>query len=476
LARPNGAYKPGVVNNTDITVAKAQVTLRLNGGSLGAGGGNAPDTVGKYGPIALYVGGTAPASFKDLAYADLNARPYEDEKVGTNFRMRKLSEFYYGYSAAIADIDKDGNQDVISGPIIYYGPSFNVGREYYAGITYNPTSEWPIASMVNLAYDWTGDGWIDMLNMSGNAGVGTGTLAINPRGENRRWDLAPVMVPPAGTIGNEETLLKDIDGDGKPELIHTGQNTLRYSKADPANPTGPWIVKTISEPGPWGVNIGHGMGIGDINADGRADYVTTYGWWEQPPAGNTGLWTHHPEQFGRWGASQGGAGGAEIGIYDVNGDRLNDVVSAMEGHGFGLAWWEQKKDAAGKITFVQHTIMDTALDATNAGGVWFTQPHAVTFADMDRDGIQDMIVGKRHHSHFQYADPDNWGMPVLYWYRTVRNARAPGGAEFVPNLISNRSGVGSHIGLGDLDKNGTTDIAVSGASGTFVFFNNIPRR
>ncbi len=330
-------------------------------------------------------------------------------------------------------------------------------------------------SMVNLAYDWTGDGWIDLLNMSGNAGVGTGTLSINPRGENRRWDQAVVMAPPAGTIGNEETLLRDIDGDGKPELIHSGQNTLRYSKADPANPTGPWIVKTISEPGPWGVNIGHGMGIGDINADGRMDYVTTYGWWEQPPAGNAGLWTHHPEEFGRWGASQGGAGGAEIGIYDVNGDRLNDIVTAMEGHGFGLAWYEQKKDAAGTITFVRHVIMDSALD-TNAGGVFFTQPHAVAFADMDRDGLMDMIVGKRHHSHFQYADPDNWSMPVLYWYRTVRNARAPGGAEFVPNLISNRSGVGSHIGLGDLNKDGTTDVAVSGASGTFVFFNNIPRR
>lgn len=44
----------------------------------------------------------------------------------------------------------------------------------------------------------------------------------------------------------------------------------------------------------------------------------------------------------------------------------------MEGHGFGLAWFEQKKDASGKITFVRHMIMDTALD-NNAGGVFFTQ-------------------------------------------------------------------------------------------------------
>jgi hypothetical protein len=212
------------------------------------------------------------------------------------------------------------------------------------------------------------------------------------------------------------------------------------------------------------------MGIGDINGDGRMDYVTAYGWWEQPERGSTALWRWHPVQLARWGGSQGGAGGAEMGIYDVNGDSLNDVVTSLEGHGFGLAWYEQRRDANGRITFVQHTIMDSVLDQ-NAGGVWFTQPHAVTFADINQDGLLDMITGKRHHSHFQYTDPDNWGMPVLYVYRAVRNPKAPGGAEFVPELVHNRSGVGSHIGISDLNKDGTPDIVTSGPSGTFIFFN-----
>jgi hypothetical protein len=145
-------------------------------------------------------------------------------------------------------------------------------------------------------------------------------------------------------------------------------------------------------------------------------------------------------------------------------------VTALEGHGFGLAWHEQKRDANGNITFVQRTIMDSVLD-DNAGGVWFTQPHAVTFADVNQDGILDMITGKRHHSHFQYADPDNWGMPVVYVYKVQRNPKAAGGAEFVPELIHNRSGVGSHIATGDLNKDGTADIVTSGASGTFIFYN-----
>jgi hypothetical protein len=246
------------------------------------------------------------------------------------------------------------------------------------------------------------------------------------------------MQPPDGVVGNEETLLRDIDGDGKPEIIHTGQNTLRYSKPDPNNPTGPWQVTTISEPGPWGVNISHGMGVGDIDGDGLKDYVTAYGWWQQPAKGSgEKFWKYHPVEFARWGASQGGAGGAEMGIYDVNGDRLNDVVTALEGHGFGLAWHEQKRDAGGTISFVRHTIMDGFLDK-NAGGVIFTQPHAATFADIDLDGVPDLITGKRHHSHFQYTDPDNWGPPVLYVYKVVRNPKASGGAEFVPELMHHR--------------------------------------
>jgi hypothetical protein len=62
-------------------------------------------------------------------------------------------------------------------------------------------------------------------------------------------------------------------------------------------------------------------------------------------------------------------------------------------------------------------------------------------------------------------------MPVVYLYKAVRDAKAPGGARFEPELIHNRSGVGSHIATGDLNKDGTIDIATSNASGTFIFFN-----
>jgi hypothetical protein len=81
------------------------------------------------------------------------------------------------------------------------------------------------------------------------------------------------VVPNAST---EIELLKDIDGDGKPEVLFGGDGALEYPKPDPANPTAPWIVHQISEKS--GVNP-HGMGIGDINQ-------------ERDPAGNISFVRH----------------------------------------------------------------------------------------------------------------------------------------------------------------------------------------
>jgi FG-GAP repeat protein len=53
----------------------------------------------------------------------------------------------------------------------------------------------------------------------------------------------------------------------------------------------------------------------------------------------------------------------------------------------------------------------------------------------------------------------------------VRNSKAPGGAEFVPELIHNKSGVGSSFDVVDLNKDGRPDVITATAFGTFVFFN-----
>ena len=423
--------------------------------------GATDDRSAGYGSIALYVGGSNPVRFKDVSFKDLNRRVLPAEKVSSRFRLQRLDDFYYAWGAAAADFNRDGVLDVVAGPYYYIGPDYTTRREIYITPTFNPSTQFA-SSMIDSAWDFTGDGWPDVL-----AGESRPmSLYVNPKGEPRRWERHPVLPQ----ITSELAVVRDLDADGTPEVVFgTGGpgGTIVFAKPDAANPTAPWIVHPISEPG---LGYGHSMGVGDINGDGRMDVLQAAGWWEQPTAGPVqGPWTYHPQAFGRWGRAEG-AGGAELTVYDVNGDRLNDVVTGLNAHGWGLAWFEQKRDRDGSISFTRHMIMDD-YSTSNAGGVVISEMHAAAAADIDGDGVQDFITGKRHWSHLDsYTDPDPYGPPVLYWFRTVRDAKAPGGARFVPELIHNRSGVGSQFSVVDLNKDGALDVVTSTNRGTFIFW------
>ena len=453
-APPDSSVKTNDWNRVEVLVDADIFRSNVNGrGSAIAIDGN----TGTFGPIALYVGGTGEARFKDLALRDIARRVTPTEQTASRFRAQRFEDFYQGWSAAAGDFNHDGVLDVTIGNRFYLGPSFTDSREVYAGQPYNPAKEYSPA-MVNFAFDYTGDGWDDILVVESRTPV----LYVNPKGESRRWTRYAVISVP---VTSESIMFKDIDGDGKPDVTYGGASSVQWVSVDPSNPTGQWKTYTVSQPGvPSSI---HGIGAGDINGDGKVDIIAPHGWWEQPAGGPTQTpWTFHQGAFGR----NGNAGG-NIEVFDVNGDKLPDIVTALAAHGFGLAWYEQKRDAAGKISFVERMIMND-FGSQNAGGVTFTELHALTIADIDGDGIQDIVTGKRHWAHLDsYTDADGQGPAVLYWYRTVRNQKAPGGAEFVPELINNRSGVGSMIQVADLNKDGAPDIMAATTRGGHIFWN-----
>jgi hypothetical protein len=469
VPRPDTALHPGEWNQVEILLDANIVRGFLNiFGSETADGVTDGDG---FGPIALYSGGTGEVHYKDVAYKNLALKVREPEVTSNHFREQRLSDFYYSWGAGAADINHDGIMDIVSGPHVYYGPDYTKHSEIYLAIASNPSDTYTYDDWMQFVGDFEGNGWPDALNCNfsaGPAGTAGCTLYSNPKNEPRRWTKHLVVTP----FSTEIAVVRDLFGDGKLELVYGGGGTIRYAKPDPANPTGPWITRSVSENG---YSNAHGIGVGDVNGDGRMDIVNAYGWWEQPAdekqqagtmasAAAAKPWKFHPAAFGRYGRN--GMGGSVMGVYDVNGDGLNDVVTSLNAHGFGLAWFEQKKDGS----FVQHMIMDD-FGTKNAGGVTFSEPHGTAFADVDGDGITDLIVGKRFWSHRDdFLDPDAYGPAVLYWYRTVRNPKAPGGAEFVPELINNHSGAGSDIFAADINKDGAMDILTATRFGTFVFW------
>jgi hypothetical protein len=456
LTEPS-ALKPNDWNDLDVVIDANIFRPWVN--TSANGGGAADDDLGKFGPIAIYVGGSGEVRFRDVSYRDLSLKRFVKEELSPNYRMLRLTPFYYSFASGAADFDRDGNMDIVSGPFIFLGPDFTKVREFYMALSTNPSTNFS-SNWLEFAGDYTGDGWPDVL-LASTSGT---RLYVNPKGEPRRWDWHAAVVPPAPNV-SEVSVMKDIDADGKPDLVYASAGAVRWAKPDPANPTGPWLSTQVGEPGTYAA---HGIGAGDVNGDGRVDILNVYGWWEQPAKATTEMWPYHPQAFGRQNG-RGAPGGAEMCVYDVNGDGLNDVVTSLQAHVFGLAWFEQKRDAGGKISFVQHMISDN-FATKNAGGVVFSEPHGSTSADMNGDGIPDFIVGKRFYSHNEsYTDPDPYGAPVLYVYRTVRNKQAPGGAEFVPELVHNQSGAGSQVLAVDLNKDGVMDIVTSGELGAFAF-------
>jgi hypothetical protein len=154
--------------------------------------------------------------------------------------------------------------------------------------------------------------------------------------------------------------------------------------------------------------------------------------------------------------------------YDVNGDGLNDVITSIEAHGYGLSWFEQVREGE-NITFKEHRFMDRKPEQ-NKYGVKFSQLHAIDLIDMDGDGLKDIVTGKRFWAHGSEGDAEPGAPAVVYWFQLVRNSDKS--VDWVPHLIDDNSGIGTQVVAGDLNGDKLPDIVVGNKKGTFVHLHS----
>lgn len=344
--------------------------------------------------------------------------------------------------AAVADFNKDGVLDIVSGAYWLAGPDY-APRAFRAG----PAAANWVRSNSALPYDVDGDGWTDIII---GAWEEAGVMWYRNPGDFRlrrglHWEEGQ-LTPTKGRI--ERMDLHDYDGDGVPEI-----HTVSYVKEEPVEIYR--FVKTANGPGLEKFVLGtegggHGYAWGDVNADGREDLLTEVGWYERPAEGPFArAWTFHPD-------SALPHPSCPFAVDDVNADGRLDILFGRA-HDFGLYWWEQEPSASGATAWKKHVIDES-----------WSQGHVAAVADLDGDGENELITGKCVWAH-QGSDPGAEDPAVLYYYDWDRTT-----AEFVRHEIG---GPGEDIGLGrqlvvqDLNGDGKLDLVAPGYTGLWLLLN-----
>jgi hypothetical protein len=331
-------------------------------------------------------------------------------------------------TVAFADINKDGKLDIVSGEYWYEAPAWTPHR--FRDLKFQ---DGYIANFCDLALDINKDGYPDIISCLGfehrivwmeNPGKKGGAWREHPIDQGQFVEFA--FLVDLDNDGKAEELLPDYLGDTAPTVWYEVKN-------------GEFVKHVVSTK-----SYGHGIGAGDVNGDGRTDIITPKGWFEAPPDPRTGQWIWHPDfDLGETGF---------IYAVDVNGDGRKDLV-ASAAHDYGIFWMEQGPDSH----WTKHIIDDT-----------WSQSHALTMVDINRDGRPDFLTGKRYMAHDH--DPGAREPLGIYWYEFLVEQ---GKVAWVKHVIdySSRTGAGMHIPVADLYGDGGLDFAVAGKNGLFLFEN-----
>lgn len=392
---------------------------------------------------ALFIGILFLLTCWNLCYSQLA------EKTSAQFKKHILSTEFVSEGVAVADVNKDGKTDVLAGAFWFEAPTWKQ-HEIVAGKSFDPAKEYS-DSFLNFSMDVNLDGWSDLI-VVGFPGT-IGLWYENPRNVDRYWEKH--IVSDTVGIGNESPSFVDIDNDGRKDILCADSKAKQiiWLRA-PTKASATWQRFPISKINAPGTDIfSHGLGLGDINKDGRKDIIIKSGWWEAPEDPTQANWTFHVADLGE--------DCSHLHVVDANLDGINDVISASA-HKYGLWWYEQVKDSNDAPTWKRHEI-DKSI----------SQTHSSELIDLSGDGHADFITGKRFFAHNDtQTDPGTHDPAVLAWYES-KPSKNP---SWTKHEIDNSSGAGLNLVAADITNDGLIDIIISNKKGVFVFENKMKKK
>lgn len=362
---------------------------------------------------------------------------YEVPAQNVRFKKHILTTAFIADGVAVADVNKDGKTDVMTGNLWFEAPSWKQ-HEIFNAKKYTITDY--SNTFLNYPLDVNRDGWTDL-------------ICLGPQGYPAYWYENPKNTPGHWTkhfiyisVDNESPALFDIDKDGTMDLVFADSKNrkMMWLSAPLTKNDTAWIPHIISNDSSRGTRqFTHGLGIGDMNLDGREDVVLRTGWWEAPKDRKQTDWTFHEANLG--------TECAQMYIMDLDGDKDMDVITSSA-HKYGI-WWHEQIPEKDSIRWQQHEIYSG-----------FSQTHNLALADINGDGHPDLVTGKRFFAH-NGRDPGEYEPSVLYWFE-YKPGKVP---HWIPHQMDDDSGGGAHLVAEDITGDKLTDVIVSNKKGVFVF-------
>ena len=373
-----------------------------------------------------------------------------------SWKRLKLDDTFRSEGAAAADFNHDGKVDVVAGDVWYEAPDWHMHAVRPVG-KYDDDGGYS-ESFGNFTYDVNGDGWVDVI-VVGFPGKPMHWYE-NPQNREGNWKEHEIW----HSACNESPDFEDVTGDGKPEMILGSQperqlGFLPIPSSDRANDK--WTFHAVSQAGDPKKDGGdngtnrfyHGLGVGDVNGDGRSDVIIPHGWWEAPENRTAGAWTFHPFVLGKPG-DKNPLAASNMYVEDLDLDGDQDIMMSSA-HNYGIWWFEN--DSPGKNNAFKYHLIDES----------FSQTHAMEFVDLNGDGQRELITGKRYWAHNGH-DPGEKEPVVMYWYEIKKTKGQP--PKFIPHEIKEglNTGVGTQFSTADVDGDGLVDIVLSNKKGVNV--------